>query len=85
MRVYGIASQDDPNSVQNFADTFGLTFPILIDPQGKVHRNWAMASAFKSAAFPQDWIVGPDGRIVYENNGFEPDEMRFVLDQVLAE
>jgi hypothetical protein len=44
-----------------------------------------MGSAFPSAAFPQDWIVGPDGRIVYENNGFEPDEMRYVLEQTLKE
>jgi hypothetical protein len=44
-----------------------------------------MELAFPSAAFPQDWIVGPDGRIIYENNGFEPDEMRYVLEQALKE
>ena len=56
-----------------------------MDPNGSVHQDWAMNSAFPSAAFPQDWIVGPDGRILYSNNGFEPDEMRFVLDQALGE
>ena len=40
-----------------------------------------MNQAFPTAAYPQDWIVGPDGTILYVNNGFEPDEMRFVLER----
>jgi hypothetical protein len=31
--------------------------------------------AFPSAAFPQDWVIGTDGTIVYGNNGFELDAM----------
>jgi len=83
--VFGIGSQDSLTALLNFRNSFGLTFPILYDPNGEVHNQWNLQSAFPTAAYPQDWIVGPDGRIVYANNGFEPDEMRFVLDQFLEE
>ena len=85
MKVYGIASQDNHQALVNFAQTFGLTFPILEDPQGKVHAEYEMNQAFPTAAYPQDWIVGPRGRILYVNNGFEPDEMRFVLERALED
>ena len=83
--VFGIGSQDSLNALLNFRNSFGLTFPILYDSNGEVHKQWNLQSAFPTGAYPQVWIVGPDGRIVYANNGFEPDEMRFVLDQFLEE
>lgn len=85
MRVYGIASQDDPKALRNFASSFGITFPILVDENESVHKQWTQNSAFPTAAYPQDWIVGPTGQILYANNGFEPDEMRFVLDRALED
>ncbi len=42
-----------------------------------------MLSAFSTAAFPQDWVVGTDIRIVYANNTFEPDEMRAIIEREL--
>jgi len=44
-----------------------------------------VATAFMSAAYPQDWIVGVDGKIAYANNAFEPDEMRAVIERELSE
>jgi hypothetical protein len=57
--------------------------PILIDEGGVVHRGYSLLSAFSTAAFPQDSVVGTDGRIVYANNTFEPDEMRAIIEQEL--
>lgn len=81
--MWGIASDDDPEDLRRYADALGLSFPILLDEAGMVHNQYAIASAFPSAAYPQDWIVGPDGRIAYSNNAFEPDEIRLVLDLLL--
>lgn len=81
--MWGVASADPPRDLHDYADTLGLTFPILLDEGGVVHADYAMASAFPSAAYPQDWVIGPDGRIAYANNAFEPDEIRLVLDMLL--
>ena len=85
MRVWGIASEDNRETLLNFANTFGLSFPILEDPGGSVHAQYEMNQAFPTAAYPQDWIIGPDGTILYVNNGFEPDEMRFVIERSLQD
>jgi peroxiredoxin len=60
-----------------------IAYPILIDEGGVVHSGYSMLSAFSTAAFPQDWVVGTDGRIVYANNTFEPDEMRAIIEREL--
>jgi len=78
-----VASADSYSTLRDYAEALGLTFPILVDTDGSVHREYAMVSAFSTAAYPQDWIVGPDGRIAYANNAFEPDEMRLILDLML--
>ncbi len=83
--VYGIASDDDPHILAAFAEALGLTYPILIDEGGLVHSEYSMSSAFSTAAYPQDWVVGTDGRIVYANNIFEPDEMAAVIERELSE
>ena len=83
MVVYGIASDDEPEEAQTFVEALGLTYPILIDEGGVVHSEYSMLSAFSTAAFPQDWVVGTDGRIVYANNTFEPDEMRAIIEREL--
>ena len=82
--VYGIVSDDDLYQARAFAEALGLTYPILYDEGGLVHEQYAMFSAFPSAAYPQDWVVGTDGRIVYANNIFEPDEIRAVIERELA-
>jgi peroxiredoxin len=63
----------------------GLTFPVLHDPTGQVHEDYAQQHAFAQTIYPQDWIVGVDGTIVYVNNAYEVDAMRAILDDQLAQ
>jgi len=83
--VFGIASGESPSVVRAFAERHGLTYPILMDLDGSVNRQYAQEMAFPSAAYPQDWVVGTDGVVVYANNGFELDAMRTAIDNELAE
>jgi peroxiredoxin len=83
VRVWGISSSDNPTDLAAFVEELGLSYPILHDIDGSAHENWLMETAFPSAAFPQDWIVGPDGTVVYGNNAYEPDEMTHILDSLL--
>ena len=80
----GIASQEPYEEVEEYVEQLGVTFPVLIDPNGTVHNQYQQQSAFPSAAYPQDWIIGPDSTIIYRNNGYELDAMLSAMD-ILSE
>lgn len=82
LQVLAIADQA-PDTLRNFRDQLGLTFPVLYDPEGAVYAHYSTEAAFWLASYPQDWIVGPGGTIVYLNNRYEPDEIEAVLDRVV--
>jgi len=60
-----------------------LTFPILLDTNGAVNAAYQQLMAFPTAAYPQDWIVGNDGTIIYKNNAFELDAMEQAIQSQL--
>lgn len=71
VQVWGIATREPPELVQTYVDALGVDFPILLDETGEVDRLYDLEFAFPTGAYPQDFVVGTDGRIVYANN--EPD------------
>ena len=81
--VYGIASNQIESQVMAFIDQFDITFPVLLDHDGSVQQNYRMQQAFPSAAYPQDWIIDSNGQVIYQNNGFEIDAMKTVIDHEL--
>ena len=48
-----------------------------------MHNQYAQDSPFPSAAYPQDWVIGSDGTVVYMNNGFELDAMLAAIEAQL--
>ena len=80
MRVWGVASNEPASTLNRFRDQLNITFPILDDSDGSVFGLYNMVHAFPTAAYPQDWIIGSDGRIAYINNHYEPEEIREVLE-----
>lgn len=81
--VWGIASLEEEETVQAFVDQHGLTYPILMDEDGAVNEAYAQVLAFPSAAYPQDWIIGNSGTVIYVNNGFELDAMITAIESQL--
>lgn len=73
LEVWGIASQEPADTVERYVDNLGLTFPILLDEDGSLIETYRQVAAFPSTAYPQDWLVGTDGIIIYVNNSFELD------------
>ena len=71
--VLGIASQEPQTEIEQYVEQLGITFPVLKDSNGSVHAQYQQQSAFPTAAYPQDWVIGPDSTIVYRNNGYELD------------
>ena len=83
--VWGVVSNESLATTRDFMERLGVTYPVLLDTDGRVNAMYAQEMAFPSAAFPQDWIIGTDGVVVYANNGFELDAMVSAIEQELAE
>lgn len=81
--VWGVTVEEEVETVREFRDVYGLTFPILVDPGGTFKIDWSMKPDVQTAPFPQNWIVAPDGTIAYSNNHYEPGEVAEVLDRLL--
>ena len=62
----------------------GLTFPILFDGGGLVHGSYGELRHEFGTRYPQDWIIGVDGTLLYVNTAYEPDEMTAVIEAELA-
>ena len=78
--VWGIGAQDGYESLKLFAEQMGLTYPILYDANGKVKANYNPGKTPTNSVYPQDWIVGVDGTIVYVNTEYEPEEMSQIIE-----
>jgi len=83
--VWGIASEDSEENVIPYVEYLGLSFPILMDPGGVVHQGYAQEFAFPTAAYPQDWVIGTDGLVVYANNRFELGDVIGAVEQELSD
>lgn len=55
--VVGVNQLEDPATVEQFVQEFGLSFPIALDRDGTVSRDWRVYG------IPQTYLVGPDGVI----------------------
>ena len=77
--VYGVA-QDSANISRSFARRLGLTFPILIEPEG-----YPLSRAFDIAATPTVFVIRPGGEIAYATMGFFKGPVNELGDAVAAE
>ena len=82
--MWGIGSQDSLSSLQGFATQLGLTFLVLYDDGAVVQADYDPGKSATNSVYPQDWIVGVDGKLAYVNTTYEPDEMFAVLEDELA-
>lgn len=87
MVVWAVASDEHDNgeALAAFIEYCGVEMPVLVDEGGEVHRLYEQENPFPPGPFPQQWIVGADGRIAYRHNEFEYDAVVAVLEAELAE
>ena len=81
--LFGVSLPMKPVTMFSIVEQTGLTFPILLDTNGAVNAAYQQLMAFPTAAYPQDWIVGNDGTIIYKNNAFELDAMEQAIQSQL--
>jgi peroxiredoxin len=77
-RLLVIGREETTDSVREYRDKNGFTFPIAADPDRSVYSHFANES------IPRTMIVSPDGRIVYSKAGFYEDDLN-ELNAVLRE
>jgi peroxiredoxin Q/BCP len=61
-RIVGI-STDDVATQKRFKDTYGLPYPLLSDPGGKVARQYGGVVPIVGVANRATFVVSQDGRI----------------------
>jgi peroxiredoxin len=62
----------------------GLTFPILFDESGIVQGDYNPGKTPTNSVYPQDWIIGVDGTVMYVNTVYDPDEIKALIETELA-
>ena len=67
LQMLGV-SQDSVNVTKSFARRTGVTFPILIEPEG-----YPVSKAFDITATPTVYLIQPDGEIAFDTMGFFAD------------
>jgi peroxiredoxin len=80
-RLLVIGREETNDSVRQFRDEKGFSFPIAADPDRTVY------SLFAEESIPRTLVVSPDGVIVYSKAGFmeeDLDELNAVLEEQLA-
>jgi len=83
--VWGIGGEDDIETLRRFRDQMGLTFPILYDAGTLVLNTYGQLRHQFGTRYPQDWIIGPDGRVLYFNDEYDNDAMADVIEAALDE
>jgi peroxiredoxin len=56
--MIGINAREDTATIRHYAQELGLTFPLLVDPDGKIN------AAYGVVGLPATFIIGRDGRAV---------------------
>jgi len=56
--VIGINAREDKATIRRYAKKLGLTFPLLLDPDGKINATYGVVG------LPATFIIGRDGRAI---------------------
>ena len=84
MQVWGIGSEDGRDVLETFTEQMGITFPVLFDDGAVVQQDYNPGQNTTNSVYPQDWIIGVDGTVVYVSTSYNPEEMIEILEAELA-
>ncbi len=80
--VWAIGSQDPYDDLVAFYEHMGITYPVLFDEGARVQRQYEQVRA-RASVYPQDWIIGPDGTVLYVNNEYDAEAMAAIIEPLL--
>lgn len=79
--MVAVAREQTESEIAPFAKENGYTFPLASDPHREVFR------LFGSGGIPRSYVVGRDGRILFQSMGYtaaEFEELKKVIDRELS-
>lgn len=74
--VLAVAIRDEPETVARFARNQGLTFPVLLDPEGETPKRWSFSG------IPAGFVLDRQGRIVYRAMGLQAWDSPEMIDRL---
>jgi peroxiredoxin len=72
-------SQDNVRASKEFADEYGVTFPVLLDAEG-----YPASNAYGLMSVPTTFLVDTDGKIKLTGSGFNKKEMEAMAAELSA-
>ena len=81
VQVFGINDGEAFSTAVNFANNFGLTYPVLHDPNGTVYSAYSMSGI---SPYPRDVIIDQNGIIQYMHPEYDPQYMLQVVNNLLG-
>jgi len=79
--VFGINDGESTELASSFVMNFGLTYPVLHDPERTVYFNYNVGGI---SPYPRDVIVNQDGVIAYVHSEYDPQVMIRTIDELLG-
>jgi len=81
LAVVVIGREEDDEIIQPFVDKHGYTVPFAGDPEMVAYSQYA------SRFIPRNFVIGPDGIVLYQSQGYEPhefEEMVKLIEEAVA-
>ena len=81
--VYGLHSGESPQQIADFIEQTGVTYPVVLDEQGT-----RLEFSFPSGVgypYPRDVVIGKDLTVHSIRNSFNVEEVRELIERLLAE
>ncbi len=78
--VLGVNSQEDPATVTNYVNVMGITFPVILDRDGKT------SLVYRVRALPTTFFVDADGIVVRAHRGaiVSRPQLRPMLEEIMG-
>jgi thiol-disulfide isomerase/thioredoxin len=78
--ILGVNWGEEEAAVADFADRYGVTYPILLDPGLDIYYDWAGTDGL-----PRHYFIGESGTVLREVIGpLDPARMVEIVDELLA-
>jgi len=76
--VVGVDDREPDNTVRAFRKQFGISFPIAMDPNGRVVQSLEVGRAYTAGALPYTFFIAPNGYLYCMRRGrMGRDELRY--------
>ncbi len=76
--VLAVNLDEDTKDAQNFLDEFPVSYPVLLDPKGKVPPKYDLPG------MPTSFLIDKQGRIQKIHVGFKPKDMKGIRSEVIS-